>query len=63
MTRKVFFLSLVVCLFAMTACQSGKRCKGGGWYGNRNLTSIDKQNENKVDVKTIKEDCEIVCEP
>ena len=33
---------LVVTLFAIfsvagTSCKSGKSCKGGGWYGDRNL--------------------------
>ena len=28
---------MTIFAFAGTSCKSGKSCKGGGWYGNRNL--------------------------
>ncbi|MEM1323010.1 MAG: hypothetical protein AAGG75_22280 [Bacteroidota bacterium] len=34
---------LVLAVLMLGACSSKKRCKGGGWYGNRNLTMEDKQ--------------------
>jgi len=37
-------LILALALFAagsmLTSCSSGKGCKGGGWYGDRNLSSV-----------------------
>ncbi len=37
-------LILAFVLFVMgsmfTSCSSGKGCKGGGWYGDRNLSSV-----------------------
>jgi len=24
----------------LTSCSSGRGCKGGGWYGDRNLTNV-----------------------
>jgi len=28
---------MAIFAIAGTSCKSGKSCKGGGWYGNRNL--------------------------
>lgn len=37
-------LALAVALFVagsmFTSCSGGKGCKGGGWYGDRNLSSV-----------------------
>ena len=46
---------LVVTLFAIfsvagTSCKSGKSCKGGGWYGDRNL-GYESTLENKKLIK------------
>ncbi len=38
---KFKFLGVILmAIFAIagTSCKSGKACKGGGWYGNRNLS-------------------------
>jgi len=34
-----FLGAILITIFAIagTSCKSGKSCKGGGWYGNRNL--------------------------
>ena len=31
---------LLAAAFSMSSCSSGKGCKGGGWYGNRNLSFV-----------------------
>ena len=37
-------LILVIALFALgsvfTSCSMNKGCKGGGWYGDRNLSNV-----------------------
>ncbi len=42
-------LILALTLFALgsmfTSCSMGKGCKGGGWYGDRNLSSITPETE------------------
>lgn len=45
----ILSLTLVFCIGMLSSCS--KRCKGGGWYGDRNLgyapieKKIDKTNE------------------
>jgi len=62
MIRKEIFCSVVVVVFLLSSCQSGRRCKGGGWYGNRNLTQID-QPVHHQNTPTATAECEIICEP
>ena len=40
MKKQILLLSsaLFVIGMSMTSCSGGKGCKGGGWYGDRNLT-------------------------
>lgn len=44
---------LLTVLSSLGACKSGKTCRGGGWYGNRNLSFVP-QTKSKVDL-----DCEV----
>ncbi len=38
---------LAVFAISSTSCKSGKSCKGGGWYGNRNLSYEAKDSDQK----------------
>lgn len=45
---KKFLLATLLLTFtalSVTSCQ--KRCRGGGWYGDRNLGYVPKQQEKK----------------
>ena len=53
--------ALLVTAMSITACGGGKNCKGGGWYGNRNLTSIDAKKPS-VDHMTTLEIQTDICE-
>jgi len=47
---KCKFLGVIlIAIFAITgtSCKSGKSCKGGGWYGNRNLGYEASPNEKQ----------------
>jgi len=37
--KSKFFVVTLLAIFSIvgTSCKSGKTCKGGGWYGDRNL--------------------------
>ncbi|MCH2045634.1 MAG: hypothetical protein MK212_16075 [Saprospiraceae bacterium] len=45
----VIFLCLTVFTFVLSSCSSRKGCRGGGWYGNRNLGMLDKVIKQQVD--------------
>ena len=52
---------MVLAMLVLGACSSQKRCKGGGWYGNRNLTMEDghkaKQPVQLAQIPEEAEDC------
>jgi len=53
MKNWLFGFILLTCLSMLGSCSRHNGCKGGGWYGNRNLSF-----EPKVDpVKSL--DCEV----
>jgi len=55
--------ALFITTLSMTACKSSKGCKGGGWYGDRNLTYTPAQEKGFESTANIKEninDCEEV---
>ncbi|MFT6320466.1 MAG: ABC-type phosphate/phosphonate transport system substrate-binding protein [Granulosicoccus sp.] len=57
----ILTLALVFCLGMLSSCS--KKCKGGGWYGNRNLGYVPQENktDEAVDLASIyttEEDCE-----
>lgn len=57
----ILTLALVFCLGMLSSCS--KKCKGGGWYGNRNLGYVPQKNkiDEAVDLASIyttEEDCE-----
>lgn len=39
----ILLLTLVFCIGMLSSCS--RRCKGGGWYGNRNLGYVPQQNK------------------
>lgn len=43
MKKSLIALGVVAITLLQFSCTSGKRCRGGGWYGKRNLSSIEKQ--------------------
>ena len=45
--------AICFCLSLLTTSCT-KTCHGGGWYGNRNLSSIDMKKPAKKDVETQK---------
>ncbi|MFK8102630.1 MAG: hypothetical protein AB8G15_08895 [Saprospiraceae bacterium] len=63
MKKSSIFFALCFCLSLLTTSCT-KTCHGGGWYGNRNLSSIEmKKPTKKTTVKkattiTAKEDLE-----
>lgn len=64
MKQSKMYLSFFLMLFlavGMTSCASKKTCKGGGWYGNRNLGyEMMPQEKKSTTTETIyiDEDCE-----
>ncbi len=42
----ILTLTLVFCLGMLSSCS--KKCKGGGWYGNRNLGYVPQENKKDV---------------
>lgn len=49
---------MAIFAIAGTACKSGKTCKGGGWYGNRNL-GYEVSPNKKQSIKTKDTECVI----
>jgi len=47
---------MAVFVIAGTSCKSGKACKGGGWYGNRNL-GYEATSSHKPITNTKKMEC------
>ena len=43
MKKLLIGLIVVATACSLNSCSSGKGCKGGGWYGNRNLSSVPSQ--------------------
>lgn len=61
----ILTLTLVFCLGMLSSCS--KKCKGGGWYGNRNLGYVPQENKKDVakDIATIyieELDCEEIAD-
>lgn len=57
----ILSLTLFICLGTFSSCT--KKCRGGGWYGDRNLgyAPKEKTTDKAADVATIymeEEDCE-----
>ena len=42
MKKWLFGLVMITFLSSFGACQRKNGCKGGGWYGNRNLSFVPK---------------------
>jgi len=58
----ILTLALVFCLGMLSSC-SKKSCKGGGWYGNRNLGYVPQKNKTDeaadlASIYTTEEECE-----
>ena len=57
----ILLLTLVFCIGMLSSCS--RRCKGGGWYGNRNLGYAPQQNKTDeaadlASIYTTEEECE-----
>ncbi|MFK8102629.1 MAG: hypothetical protein AB8G15_08890 [Saprospiraceae bacterium] len=51
MKNSTIFFALCFCLSLLTTSCT-KTCHGGGWYGNRNLSSIDMKKPVKKTIAT-----------
>ncbi|MFK7807132.1 MAG: hypothetical protein AB8F74_04945 [Saprospiraceae bacterium] len=40
MAKFASIMTLILCFALFNSCGSSNGCKGGGWYGDRNLTEI-----------------------
>lgn len=64
MKIKTVMLFAVICLLGISATSCNKRCKGGGWYGDRNLgyAPVKQQAEKSLFIseKTSEIECETV---
>jgi len=54
-------LTLIFCIGMLSSCS--RKCKGGGWYGNRNLGYVPQQNKTDkaadlASTYTLEEECE-----
>ena len=65
--KKSFILSLVLIFTISIFSSCSRKCRGGGWYGDRNLGYVPQ--ENKTDeaaevaiIHTLEEDCESTAE-
>lgn len=56
MTKYVLLMALFFALVTSSSCGSSNGCRGGGWYGDRNLTQIqphtpDEYEPNKTSIE------------
>lgn len=57
----ILSLALVFCIGMLSSCS--RKCKGGGWYGDRNLGYAPQENKKEevkdiASIYTIEEECE-----
>jgi hypothetical protein len=57
----ILTLALVFCLGILSSCS--RKCKGGGWYGNRNLGYVPQESKvgeaaDLASIYTTEEECE-----
>jgi len=58
MTKYASAFALLLCLFCLSSCGSSNGCRGGGWYGDRNLTEVSPELPDQVEIKEISEACD-----
>lgn len=57
----ILSLALIFCIGMLSSCS--RKCKGGGWYGDRNLGYVPQQNKTDeaadlAETYTMEEECE-----
>lgn len=57
----ILILTFVFCLGMLSSCS--RKCKGGGWYGDRNLGYVPQKNKTDeaadlASIYTTEEECE-----
>lgn len=58
MAKYASAFALLLCLVCLSSCGSSNGCRGGGWYGDRNLTEVSPEIPDQVGNTEILEACD-----
>jgi len=58
MTKYASVMAILLCLAGLSSCGSSNGCRGGGWYGDRNLTEATPENPSLLEIKEVSEACD-----